>query len=112
MNKAENRKFIRADFSGEVKIRIPQEDKDISVGAKDISPKGIRVIVGGRFLKIGTPLEIKIHLQERDILCAGKVVWALTPRPGLGNIIVFDVGIEFTEIGLEDQEFLGKLFGK
>jgi hypothetical protein len=112
MEKGDARKFKRTDFSGEVKIRILEEEKEISVGAKDISLKGVRIIVGGRFLKLGTSLEIKMRIGERDILCKGKVIWVLTPRPGFGNINVFDVGIEFTEISLDDQEFLEKLFGK
>lgn len=112
MDKGNARKFKRTDFSGEVKIRILEETKETSVSIKDISLRGIRVIIGGRLLKTGTPLEIKMRIKERDIQCKGKVAWVLALRPRLGNINIFDVGVEFTEISLDDQDFLEKLFGK
>lgn len=111
MEKGNARKFKRTDFSAEVKIRILEENKEISVSVKDISLRGVRIIIGGRILKTGTALEIKMRINERDIQCKGKIAWVLTMRPGLGNINIFDVGVEFTEMSPPDQEFLEKLFG-
>ena len=105
------RKLKRADFSGETRVHISGEEKDVSVSIKDISPKGIRILLGGRILQIGTPLDIKMNINKRDIQCKGKIAWLLAIRPGLGNISIFDVGVEFTEINPQDQEFLEKLFG-
>ncbi len=94
------------DFSGDIRVHILGEEKDISASIKDIGPKGIRLLIGGRILKIGTPLDIKMNIDKRDIQCKGKIAWLLAIRPGLGNISIFDVGVEFTEINPQDQEFL------
>ena len=113
MDKDNNkRRAKRFDFSCKAKVRFLDEDKEISVNIKDINISGVRVIIGGRMLKVNTPLEIKLRINERDIQCKGRVAWVLTMRPGAGNINVFDVGIEFTEINLEDRAFLEKLPGK
>lgn len=58
------------------------------------------------------PLEIKMHINGRGIQCKGKVAWVLSLRPGLGNISVFDVGIEFVEVNPEDAIFLKHLLSK
>lgn len=106
------RKNKRIDFSREAKIRFLDVDSQISVNIKDISTSGVRVIIGGRIVKVNTPLEIKMCINERDIKCKGRIAWVLALRPGLGNINVFDVGIEFTEIGFREKVFLEKLFEK
>lgn len=104
------RKFKRIDFSGEIKVRIPEEDKEMSVGIKDISQKGVRIIIG-RALKMDQALFLRMRVNDREIQCYGRVAWVLTMRPSLGNISIFDVGIEFTKVNAGDQEFLEKLFG-
>lgn len=111
MDKNNYRKFKRVDFFGDIRVHIVGEEKDISVSIKDISPKGMRILLGGRILKIGTQLGIKMNINERLIQCNGTIAWFLAIRPGLGNISIFDVGVEFTEINPQDQEFLEKLFG-
>mgnify|MGYP001607382711 CR=1 FL=1 len=113
MNKDNNkRRAKRIDFSCEAKIRFLDEDKEISVNIKDISLSGVRVIIGGRIVNINTPLAIRIRIKERYINCKGRITWVLALRPGLGNINVFDVGIEFTEMNPEDRAFLEKLLGQ
>jgi hypothetical protein len=72
---------------------------------------GIRIIIVGRIVKVNAPVEIKMCIQERHIQCKGKITWALPLRPGLGDIILFDAGIEFTEVNPEDKVFLEKLCG-
>ena len=103
------RKIERKDFSGEAKIHLSGQGEEISVGIKDISISGLRVIIAGRIIEAGTPLQIKTCINGRNIQCKGKVAWSLPLRPGLGNIILFDTGIEFTEISPEDQSFLKQL---
>lgn len=105
------RKIERIDFSAEAKIRLLDEDAEISVNIKDITVSGARVIIT-RIIEIGAPLEIKMRINGRDIQCKGKVAWVLPLRPGLGNISVFDVGIEFTEVNPEDTIFLKHLLSK
>lgn len=113
MNKDNNkRRAKRIDFSSEAKIRLLGEDQEISVNIKDITISGVKVVIGGRTLKVNTPLEIKMRISERDIQCKGRVAWVLAMRPGTGDINVFDVGIEFTEVNPEDSMFLKQLVSR
>lgn len=112
MNKDNQKRSKRIEFSCELKIRILDEDKQISTTVKDISPTGARVVIGGRILKENTPIEVNMCINERDIKCKGRIAWVLAIRPGLRNINIFDVGIEFTEIGFREKVFLEKLFEK
>lgn len=106
------RRAKRIDFSAEIKIRFEGQTDYISLVIKDISGFGLRAIIAGRLIKIGEPLEIKMCINDRDIYCKGKVAWVLMLRPSLGNINVFDVGVKFYEINVEDREFLEKIIGK
>lgn len=113
MNKDKNKRMAkRFDFSCKAKVRFLDEDKEISANIKDINISGVRVIIGGRMFKVNTPLEIRLRINEREIQCKGRVAWVLAMRPGAGNISVFDVGIEFTEMNLEDRAFLEKVLKK
>ena len=105
------RKKKRINFPCEAKIRIVGEDKDINVNIKDINTSGARVIIGGRHIKVDTPLEIKINISGRCIQCRGRSVWILALRPGFGNINLFDMGVEFAELNPEDQVFLEEILG-
>jgi hypothetical protein len=62
--------------------------------------------------KVNTPVKIRLHINERDLQCKGRVAWVLAMRPGTGNINLFDVGIEFTEMNSEDKVFLERLLLK
>jgi hypothetical protein len=103
------RKTERIDFSDEAEIHLLDEDREFSVNIKDISVSGVRIIIAGRIVKVGAPLEIKMYINQRCIQCKGKITWVLPLRPSLGNISIFDVGIEFTEVNPEDVVFLKAL---
>jgi hypothetical protein len=110
MNNDKNkRKAKRKDFFCETKVRFAGQDNYTAVTIRDISVLGLRVVIAGRFVKPGDILEIKMHINDRDIQCKGKVTWVLMLRPSLGNINVLDTGVEFFEITAADQEFLKKL---
>lgn len=110
MDKDNNkRKAQRIEISLEIKIRLLDEAEEMKVNIKDISTTGARCIIPGRSVKVNAPIEIEIRIYERYIKCKGRIAWVLALRPGLGNINVFDVGIEFTEMNQEDREFLEKL---
>jgi len=112
MHKDNNkRKTKRIDFVCEAKIRFPEEEKEISVNIKDITVTGARIIIGSRIVKVNTDLEMKLHIKDRHIKCKGRIAWVLALRPSLGNISVFDVGIEFVDMKPEDRSFLEKLLG-
>lgn len=65
----------------------------------------------GRIFQKGAPLAINMEINKRNIQCKGKIAWLLPLRPTLGDIIIFDVGIEFTELNPEDLVFLKQLCG-
>jgi hypothetical protein len=103
------RKTERIAFSGEAEIHLLDEDKEFSVNIKDISASGVRIIIAGRIVKAGAPLEIKMYINQRCIQCKGTIAWVLPLSPSLGNISIFDAGIEFTEVNPEDLVFLKQL---
>jgi hypothetical protein len=106
------RRAKRKDFSCEIKARFEGQPDYTSVVFKNISSLGLRAVISGRLVKAGDFLDLAMCLDGKDIRCKGKVSWVLMLRPGLGNINVLDVGIEFCEINAEDKEFLEKLTGK
>ncbi|MCX5702807.1 MAG: PilZ domain-containing protein [Candidatus Omnitrophica bacterium] len=105
------RKAERKDFSGEAKICLLGEDIEFSATIQDISLSGIRIIVTGRIVKANTLIEIKMCVDGRPIQCNGRVAWTLPLRPGFGDIILFDAGIELINVIPEDSEFLKKFCG-
>lgn len=104
-----DRRAKRIDHSYEAKVKLPEQSEQISVSVKDLSRTGVRFVVGARPVKNDTVLDIAIDVNKRVIVCKGKVVWCLPLRPGMGGLMVFDVGIKFTEIALTDQEFIEQL---
>jgi hypothetical protein len=52
-----------------------------------------------------------MSINGRHIQCKGKIAWVLPLRPGLGNISIFDVGVEFTELDPGSSVFLKHLGG-
>lgn len=99
------RKSERKTFDCNAKIFIPGETKPLNIRIKDISLTGIRVIIAGRMIKKDTPVNIVLNIRDREISCKGKIVWVLTISFGVGNLPLFDAGIEFKDISEEDSEF-------
>jgi hypothetical protein len=108
MNSNNKRKNRRIDISNEATITFLGVRGEMEVSVKDISSSGMRVIISGRVVGAGASLGVKLRINDRQIACKGKVTWALPLRPGLGNISVFDVGVDFIGLKPEDREFLEK----
>ncbi len=108
-NSRNKRRAKRLDFPCEARICFLGQPEYVGIVVKDISASGIRIVVPARPVKIDEPVDIKLRLKGRDIECRGKVSWALMLRPGLGNVSITDVGIEFINLGIEDREFLEKI---
>jgi len=106
-----NRNTRRGKFPYEIKVRFPEDTEDLTATPKDISTSGARVTIAGRLVKIADLLEIKIRIEDRDIVCKGKVAWVLMLSFGMGSVRVFDVGIEFVGMDPADREFLRLLLG-
>lgn len=101
-----NRRSSRNELPYEIKLHFPGDAKEITATPKDISASGARVIIAGRLVKAAELPEIKIRIKDRDIVCKGKVAWVLMLRFGLGNVRIFDAGLEFTDMDPADKEFL------
>ncbi len=111
-NDKAKRKSKRIEVSYDIKVRLVGLSDFISVVVKDISATGARIIISGRVVQVGQPVEARMSINNRDIQCNGKVVWALMMRPSLGNVTITDVGIEFQDMKEEDKKFLSELVGE
>lgn len=107
-NDANKRRARRVELPCEAKVCFFGQAEYLAIVVKDISVSGMRAVVPARPVKTGDLIEIKLRIKGRDMECRGKVSWALMLRPGLGNIGITDVGIEFMNLGIEDREFLEK----
>jgi c-di-GMP-binding flagellar brake protein YcgR len=84
-------------------IQLPPEQKIFSALTKDISPGGARVMTNVA-LPVDSPVKVEIALPRRRklIKATGKVRWS---RSIYGEEL-FEMGVEFTEISLEDKMIL------
>ncbi|MBD3264386.1 MAG: hypothetical protein GF375_04710 [Candidatus Omnitrophica bacterium] len=99
------RRSERKNFDCNAKIFISRESKPLNIRIKDISLSGIRVIIAGRLIKKDTPVNIILNIRDREISCKGKIAWVLTISFGVGNLPLFDAGIEFKDIDKDDFNF-------
>lgn len=92
------------DYSA--KVYIAGSSIPLSIRIKDLSSTGMRVVIAGRVVKKDTDLRIELELKDGLIKCEGIIKWVLTLSLGLGNLPLFDVGIEFLKLSSEDSVFL------
>ncbi len=105
----EKRRDSRVDEENRVIIELlsnsnPSDQARIfSALTRDISPGGMR-IMANRELPPGTPVRLEIALPGSSILIRGKgkISWAR----GVYEEKLFEMGIEFTQIPLEDKVIL------
>ena len=106
----ERRRFPRAAFP--CKIAVGSPIRWLASHTENISAGGIRVILEER-LGVFTPVSLEIFLEkERSIKCKGKIAWVkeeVNPLEIEGEPIMFDTGIEFTQINDSDKEYIKKL---
>ena len=84
-------------------VKLAPEEKIFSALTKDISPGGVRVMTNVA-LPVDSPVKLEIALRRRRrlIKATGKVRWS---RSIYGEEL-FEMGVEFTEISLEDKMIL------
>lgn len=84
-------------------VKLPPEKRIFSALTKDISPGGVRLMTNAA-LPVDTPVRMEIALSKRHklIRAKGKVRWSRS----VYEEEMFEMGVEFTEIALEDKMIL------
>ncbi len=105
----ERRKFIRVDCPCEITTQTASGSR-ISTHVKNISAGGLRVFLSEK-LKISSIIKIDIYqISKEPISCKGNIVWVFTRKnPDNKDELMFDTGIEFSQIENKDLEEIKKL---
>jgi c-di-GMP-binding flagellar brake protein YcgR len=106
---SERRKDSRVSEEDKVVIELfpdlqpPPQKKIFSALTKDISPGGVRLMTNVA-LPVNTPVRMEIVLSKRRklIQATGIVRWSRS----VYEADLFEMGVEFTEIALEDKMIL------
>ncbi len=109
MDNQEKRRQKRAAFSCDVKIHFVDDNTSVKATVKDISLVGVRCVVAGRLIKVGTKVNMELEIEGHIMECRGKIVWGLLMRGGMGNIHIFDIGIEFSDTSAADRYMISKI---
>ena len=104
----ERRKFVRAKYPCEIIIRGPQKNI-ISTCAEKISAGGIRLIIEHR-IEPSSIIDLDLYgIAKEPIVCKGKVKWVFTKKDSSNqNRLLYDIGIEFSQIKKEDVDAIKK----
>ena len=100
----ERRRAIRVEYPYTITIHTPQASV-ISTYTENFSAEGIKVVMREN-LRVGSLVELKIHVKENLILCKGEIRWVKDKESryaeDLGGGKLFETGISFYEIKEED----------
>lgn len=103
----ERRQFPRVNYPCLITIR--QDDKEaidaFLTHTENLGTGGVCIIFR-RNIKLFAEVDMEIDLMdtEKNIKCRGKVVWSVkTQSKKQPKVIVYDTGVEFTNISPEDQ---------
>jgi hypothetical protein len=66
MGEHTKRGSARIDYNGTVKIRLLAEDKEVSASIKDLSLTWLRVVISGRIVTKGAPVELVMCIDARQ----------------------------------------------
>ncbi|MFH1504938.1 MAG: PilZ domain-containing protein [Candidatus Omnitrophota bacterium] len=100
-DKAEKRRFVRANFDCKIIIHTPKEHIIIS-HTENIGVGGVRVFVDEK-LNISSEVGLEIYLGQSPISCKGKIAWVVERADR------FDTGIEFLEISEKDERVISNI---
>lgn len=105
----ERRKFPRLSYPCKL-IFSSAQSKEAYVGhTENISAAGLRVILQEN-LAINAPVGVELLVGKKKIKAEGRVVWVLDIKSvGTDEPVLFDTGIEFTRIAVEDKQFLARV---
>ncbi len=104
----ERRKSSRLTYPCKISISSEEGEESFTLHTENISSGGARVILQDK-LSRGTPLTIELSIGKERIKTQGRVVWVLDiTTPGAKEPDLFDTGVEFTSLSLEDRAFLSR----
>ncbi len=104
----ERRRSPRAPFP--CKIVVGSPIRLLVSHVENISEGGIRVLLEEKlsnFVNVGLELFVE---KEKPIKCKGKVMWVQERiNPIQQTPVIFDTGIQFINLSVEDKQYLKKL---
>lgn len=105
----ERRRFPRVTYPCKIIVSTTGEKEEFSLHTENISSGGVRVILQ-KEPEINQQVDLEIVIGKKHIKTKGRIVWVIDVKtPGESKPDLYDVGIEFTQLTVEDKEFLGKL---
>ena len=104
----ERRKFPRALFP--CKIILGSPVRLITSHTENIGEGGFRVLLEEK-LSVFTNVGVEIFLEkDKPIKCKGRIVWVVEKvNPLAGESLMFDTGVEFTDMGDHDKSYVVNL---
>ena len=107
----ERRKHLRADFP--CKILVGSPVRLLASHTSNISEGGLGVFLEEKLAKY-TIVGLELYVEKgRPLKCKGRVIWineAVNPLER--EAVMYETGIEFTDIGDYDREYIGRLVRK
>ena len=103
----EKRRFPRATFSCKIIIHSPL--RLLVCKTKNISGGGIRVGLNRKLSRADTLILKLFFGKDRAVQCEGRVAWTVDIMSQAKETpVMFDTGIEFTNISANDREYIKK----
>ena len=104
----EKRRYTRAVIPCRIEVGSPSQL--LISHTENIGEGGVRVFLEGK-LKLLTTVDLKIFLEKGNpIKCKGKVVWVAERLNPLDHKpLLFDTGIEFTEMDEPGKQYIRQL---
>ena len=105
----ERRRFPRVTYPCKILVATDREKEEFSLHTENISSGGARIILQ-KEPEINQQVDVDIIIGKKHIKTKGRIVWSIDIKtPESGGPDLFDVGIEFTQLTVDDREFLAKL---
>ncbi len=107
------RRFPRVNYPCLVTVWVDSEGEKETflTHTENIGIGGVCLTANKRF-KLFSPIDIELDLldMEDHLRCKGKVVWLVQRKdPDPRRPMLFDLGIEFEDIGEEEQRRISKI---
>ncbi len=108
----ERRQFPRVNYPCLVTVRQESEEIDAFLThTENLGTGGVCVIFKkGAKLFSEVDLELDLLDMEKNLRCKGRIVWSIkTETKSPTKMIVYDIGIEFSDLDPKDQERITKV---
>ena len=108
------RKFPRVNYKCRIRVCRDAKERTIDTCTENIGQGGICVSLS-REIKIfeNVALEVFVEEGQESVKCRGKVVWVVKGGSEKDrSAVLYDTGVEFTDIQKRDRNKIGQLIGK